>query len=301
MTLFKNEFSWSISRDDTFRKCQRMYFFHYYGSWGGWSNEIDERTRKIYILKQLQTRKMWAGSKVHECIEKVIKNIHEGNQTINVKKSIDETLNIMRQEFSSSKKRKYLKEPKTCALFEHEYELQLPDIEWKNIANHVVECLNSFFESNIYMIIFKLSNERWLEVEKFSSFQYNDVKVYVVPDFAFRDGDEIVIYDWKTGKEEANDHQLQLSCYGLYAIQQWRIKAENIRTVEFYLSTGKQNENLLTDFELNPIHDYIGNSINVMKDMLDDQHVNIANEDQFEFTMDGQACQYCNFRKVCPR
>ena len=101
MTTFKNEFSWSTSRDDTFRKCLRMYYFHYYGSWGGWSDEVDDRTRKIYILKQLQTRQMWAGKKVHECIEKVIKDIHDGIETIHAKQSIDKTLNVMRQEFKS--------------------------------------------------------------------------------------------------------------------------------------------------------------------------------------------------------
>jgi len=26
MKEFKNEFSWSVSRDDTFRKCRRMYY-----------------------------------------------------------------------------------------------------------------------------------------------------------------------------------------------------------------------------------------------------------------------------------
>ena len=33
----KNEFSWSNSRDATFRECPRRYYFRYYGSWGGWS------------------------------------------------------------------------------------------------------------------------------------------------------------------------------------------------------------------------------------------------------------------------
>lgn len=300
MTTLKNEFSWSISRDNTFQKCRRMYYFQYYGSWGGWSDEIDERTRKIYILKQLQTRQMWAGNKVHECIERVIRNIHDGIKTINVKQLIDKTLDVMRQEFKSSKKRRYLKKPKTCALFEHEYKLQLPETEWKNIADHVVKCLNTFLDSGIYTLICQLSNDQWLEIEKFSYFQYNDVKIYVVPDFAFREEDEIIIYDWKTGKEEADTHKLQLACYGLYAIQQWGVNPEKIRMVEFYLSSGKQNEHHLIDFELDPIDQYIGNSIKAMKDLLDDPKDNIASEDRFSFSESEQVCQYCNYHKVCP-
>ena len=125
MGTIKNEFSWSVSRDHTFRKCQKMYYFQYYGSWGGWEIDTDEKTRMIYILKQLQSRQMWAGNKVHESIARIIKQTQEGHRSININQTIDKTLNIMRQEFRSSKNKEYLKNPKQCALFEHEYEIAL--------------------------------------------------------------------------------------------------------------------------------------------------------------------------------
>ena len=78
MIEFKNDFSWSVSRDDTFRKCRRMYYFQYYGYWGGWEIDADDRTRMIYILKKLQNRQMWAESKVHECIESTLNEIKTG-------------------------------------------------------------------------------------------------------------------------------------------------------------------------------------------------------------------------------
>jgi len=49
MTTFKNEFSWSVSRDSTFRKCHRMYYYQYYGSWGGWNDDADDKTRTVYV------------------------------------------------------------------------------------------------------------------------------------------------------------------------------------------------------------------------------------------------------------
>ena len=63
-----NEFSWSKTRDEMFRDCLRKYYFHYYGAWGGWDPHADERTRQLYILKNLQTRAMWAGDRVHRAI-----------------------------------------------------------------------------------------------------------------------------------------------------------------------------------------------------------------------------------------
>jgi hypothetical protein len=36
MPELTNDFSWSRSRDNTFQECKRRYYYHYYGSWGGW-------------------------------------------------------------------------------------------------------------------------------------------------------------------------------------------------------------------------------------------------------------------------
>ncbi len=54
MTEIKNEFSWSKSRDEVFRTCPRQYWFAYYGYWNGWLENALERTRQIYILKNLK-------------------------------------------------------------------------------------------------------------------------------------------------------------------------------------------------------------------------------------------------------
>ena len=297
---YDNEFSWSISRDNTFRKCQRMYYYQYYSSWGGWDIDADDRTRMIYILKQLQNRQMWAGKKVHESIEKTLNNIQEGIE-VKVEKIIDDTLKIMRQEFKSSLGKIYLINPKTCALFEHEYELPVTNTEWKNNADHVVECLKLFFDSSVYKEVLGLSADQWLEVEQFSSFFYKDIKIYAVFDFAYRNGDEIIIYDWKTGKEETDKHKLQLACYGLFATKKWEIKPEDVKLMELYLSSGKQNEYNFSEFDLDNIQKHIWSSIGEMQNKLDDPQANIASEDRFPFTKNTKTCEYCNFLKICPR
>lgn len=301
MTTFKNEFSWSISRDDIFRKCHRMYYFQYYGSWGGWDTEADDRTRMIYILKQLQNRHVWAGNMVHECIENTIKTIKDGHESLNMTHSIDETLARMRQEFRSSKNKTYLVNPKTCALYEHEYDLAIPETEWKHMANHVEECLKQFFNSAVYKEILQISKNQWLELEQFPYFYWNDVKIYASLDFAFRRDDEIIIYDWKTGREEPNKDKFQLACYGLFAVQKWGSKAKNVKLIDYFLSNGKQNEYRFVDFRLDQINDYILNSIDEMKRLLDDPQDNIAREDFFPFTDNEPTCQYCNYSKICPK
>jgi hypothetical protein len=93
MSTFKNEFSWSISRDRLFQTCPRQYYFNYYAYWGGWDLNAPERTRQIYILKQLKNRYMWAGAKVHDCIERTLTNLQRGISVLDVDQIVDITLN----------------------------------------------------------------------------------------------------------------------------------------------------------------------------------------------------------------
>ncbi len=78
MSTLVNEFSWSKSRNELFRKCLRQYYFQYYGSWGGWEIDAEPRIRRIYVLKQLQNRHIWAGNKVHDCIKRALRNMRRG-------------------------------------------------------------------------------------------------------------------------------------------------------------------------------------------------------------------------------
>ena len=119
MSTFKNEFSWSISRDRVFQTCPRQYYFNYYGYWGGWEINAPQRVRQIYVLKKLINRYMWAGAKVHDCIERTLTNLQRGISVLDVDQIVDITLNQMREEFRSSREKRYLTHPKTCALFEH--------------------------------------------------------------------------------------------------------------------------------------------------------------------------------------
>ena len=46
MAEFRNELGWSRSRAGSFDACPRRYWFDYYGSWGGWKESSETRTRE---------------------------------------------------------------------------------------------------------------------------------------------------------------------------------------------------------------------------------------------------------------
>lgn len=300
MTVVKNEFSWSVSRDRIFKSCPRKYYFHYYGSWGGWESEAGERSRRLYILKQLQNRQMWAGRKVHEAVESALRRVKNG-LPVRESRLIDRTIMEMRKEFLNSRKKTYRQNPKTCGLFEHEYNLPVSNQEWKDNAGHVMHCLKLFFKSQIYQDICKLPDENWLEIETLSSFSYHGIKVYVMLDLACREGGGIRIYDWKTGKENNRQRQVQMACYGLYAKQKWYADTEHIRITEFNLASGRKESATLKQLGMEKSQKYIRDSIAAMLDLLDDSESNRASEKRFAFAADAGECRFCSFYKECPR
>ena len=60
--IITNDLSWSVSRAALFQTCQRAYYFHYYGSWGGWDKNASDLCRTLYMLKQMKTLAMWAST-----------------------------------------------------------------------------------------------------------------------------------------------------------------------------------------------------------------------------------------------
>jgi hypothetical protein len=297
-----NEFSWSKTRDESMRKCPRRYYFHYYGSWGGWENDCPVRTRRIYVLKQLVTRAMWAGAKVHDCIKKSLRNTRRGIEPMPEDEAIETTLAIMRSDYANSRRGDYWKNPKSCGFFEHEYGIDLPDNAWKETADHVVRCLKTFYSAPLFETIRALPPDRWLDVEDYSSFQLDGVKVHVVLDFSYRGDDGgIVIYDWKTGRSDSERNEIQLACYTFYASEKWNAPPDKITTIEFNLASGREVPYLIKGVGLDSILQYIRGSMRDMQVLLDDPAANTATEERFAYTPNESVCGYCNFRKICPK
>jgi CRISPR/Cas system-associated exonuclease Cas4 (RecB family) len=301
MSTFKNEFSWSISRDRLFQTCPRQYYFNYYGYWGGWDLNAPERTRQIYILKQLQNRHMWVGEKVHDCIKHTLTNLQRGISVLDVDQILDITLSQMREDFRSSREKRYHARPKSCALFEHEYTVPISDDDWKKTTDNMEQCLRNFYASETFSMLKELPRNMWLEVEDFSSFYLNNTKVWAVLDCSFRTEDGgVTIIDWKTGRKMSEDVSMQLSCYAMYAMDKWGIDPENVKLIEYNLLANQSAEFIVGASEIENTKTYIAGSIADMQSLLVDVSENVPKEESdFQQVEDERVRAVCNFRKVC--
>ena len=301
MSTFKNKFSWSISRDRVFQTCPRQYYFNYYGYWGGWEINAPQRVKQIYVLKQLKNRLMWAGEKVHDCIKHSLTNLRRGISVLDVDQIVDITLNQMREEFRSSRGKRYLTHPKICALFEHEYDLPISDGDWKKTAENMEQCLRNFYGSDTFEMLKGLPRRMRLEVEDFSSFNLNNTKIWALLDCSFRTEDgSVTIIDWKTGRSMSEDLSMQLSCYAMYAMDKWGIDPENVKLIEYNLLANQGAEFNVGASEIENIKTYIAGSIADMQSLLIDVGENVPKEEgAFQKVEDDRICAECNFRKVC--
>jgi len=297
--VFKNTFSWSVSRDAVFQECPRKYYFNYYGHWDGWQRDAAERTREIYVLKQLKNRAIWVGQIVHDCIARSLQNLSRGVPLLGIDEILSITINVMRRDFRDSKSGRYRENPKQyCGLFEHEYDVPVTDEQWKAAADDASMYLKTFYDSEHFAGLRETPPAAFLEVEKFSSIHLDAVKIRIKLDCATREGGDVVVWDWKTGKREWDPGlSLQMGCYALYAREKYRTPLENVVTRRFDLYRGVVDEHRLTDRSLEEILAYIRGSIADMTALADTD--NNTSEERFAKVARRDVCRQCIFFKVC--
>jgi CRISPR/Cas system-associated exonuclease Cas4 (RecB family) len=299
MALLKNEFSWSNSRNLCFKECRRRYYYSYYGQWGGWDINAPQEVRVIYVLNKLKSRYMWAGTAVHDAVSGVL-----GKIRMKLPHKYEEILpavrDKMRSDFRLSRKKEYWDTPKSCALFEHEYGVEIKDSQWKEMWELVETCLGNFYKSGILQEIEKFNDNMWLPIEEFQSFGLEGNKINVKLDFPYKDKDgSVVIVDWKTGKSESKDSDLQLACYALFAVDRWQVDTLKIQTIEYNLFSLKSISEQVSENVISNVKKIILESISEMKSMLRDEASNRAVKEDFPMVDDKIKCAYCNFKKIC--
>jgi hypothetical protein len=304
MSDFKNEFSWSVSRDALFKECKRKYYYNYYGSWGGWDkNHADETTRTLYVLKNLQNRWQWKGSTVHHEIERVLTELVSTGGLTPLEKSKKRVTELMRSDFRYSRDGLYRQKDgslkNATALYEHEYETGTPDEVWKQTYDEAILCLESFFRSDVLEEIKKLPKEKIISIESMtaSAFSFNPEKVFVKLDLAYEKGDRVEIVDWKTGAGEAD--RLQFLVYTIYAVEELEVPREQVSLTEYSLLGDGPKAHSFSSGELNEGVEYINDSIAGMKSLLRNPAGNIAVMTDFLRTDNERICENCSFRKIC--
>ncbi len=301
MGTLQNLFSWSKSRDEKIRECPRQYYYHHYGSWGGWERGGDPKSREIYILKNLKSRHMWLGEVVHHTIENFLKTFQQYGEASS-EKFLEGITQEMRRDFCASRSKQYRETPgKILGLYEHEYEQNVSDQKWAEVHDNARRCFTNFANIVFPNTIKPIPIKNWRLIETMQKFDFEGSLVYVKIDFAYEDDEGLKVVDWKTGKSEDVDNEIQLDCYGMFSKEYFKIPTERVQTVECNVNVVKSTVRPMIEAKIDFAKHYIRNSIAAMKRYLVDEKANTAREEDFPFTENEQTCRFCNFKKICAK
>ncbi|HKB25187.1 MAG TPA: PD-(D/E)XK nuclease family protein, partial [Methylomirabilota bacterium] len=190
--------------------------------------------------------------------------------------------------------------PKSTALFEHEYRIELSRAAWQALSRNVGQCLRNFFRLPLTAEIKKSEPAHW-SIEHWSKvFAFEGTSVWVAPDFGYWTGTgRLALVDWKTGGANPEAAAFQLGCYALYAHEVLGVEPARVDLLEANLREPEVTPHRWSDARLMEIKEQLRLSVRSMKAYLVDPDANVAVINDFEKTEDLRICRWCNFRAVC--
>ena len=300
----KNTFTWSYSRHGVFDECKRKYWLNHYGMWGGWARQgVPERTREIYIQKNLATIPMWIGTVVHDAAEACLKSLVR-RRLPQRERVLEQALSRARRDIQESREGAWRWDPKRKGAFQlHYYDLAEEPDHFAEALDTIRAQIENLLESRIYRQMARYP-ERILEVEELLSIDVGGVSVWVKLDGLMRGKDGgVVVVDWKTGKSHSSASvDRQLGVYGLYALQRWVQEPEQIKAMHVNLREDEFRVFTMDQTQLDQTAAFIAESAGGMRALLQPYGENVALEEDFPMREEGDPrCARCRFRRTCNR
>ena len=314
-------FSISSSAAATFKVCRRRFFWEKYWQWGGWRRNVGGSRRLAYALKKAVNPWSVAGHVVHETAARLAQDVSQGGALpggialqLYATGQYDAVLGRAHGvRWDQASKRN----PLLLAQFYGEDDEELSKVH--ELARKRVEvCVANLVESeHLTRMAEEVKAGRptlvWSETPARFPLVVDDdkVDVWVVPDLAYRRYEpqlqiqHLVIVDWKTGKEKADD-LAQLALYGAWAVLAGETESEDVVLVADYLLKGETRARTLEDGEVESTLEDLRDTVREIRKLLVDEDLGrnepiIAAEAWPQLDEYDPECRRCDFKRLCRR
>ncbi len=309
MSELKNTFSWSISAMRDFEECHRRRYWAKYAMWGGWKDIADETRRAAYRLSKMENRFTLLGNAVEQAVMWAQRRLQRG-ESVTADQAYDAAARpFLNKRWLESRKRLWEANPKRfCCLHEHYYPEHHHGPE-KEMTERMSECAKqcvSNFLARIAPALKSVAADREIDIATMErgdpeSLELDGIKIYAIPDYAYRLGDAIHIHDWKSGRPKPF-HAQQVALYGVWAVVKHGGAPGRVHAHLEYLLSGETRSAVLNEADVKSTHDLISHSAAEMAEYVVDgdiaKNVPLPKED-WEMTADQDACRRCNFYELC--
>ncbi len=311
MGQLKNTFSWSFSAAEDFEQCRRRRYWSKYGMWGGWARNASEEQKIAYRLNKMDNRWGLMGQAAENAIMWVLRQ-HQAGKTVTADDAWKAVARpFMTKKWNESLEGNWRSSPKKfCCLRDHYYGKLSGEEEKeakRKVAAQIQNCIQNFIDKVLPRVGNILPAQEFQiatpdlggDVEHFI---FEGVKIYSIPDYAYKIGDEVHIHDWKAGKIKADQHKLQLSLYALWAIVKYGAKLDKIFLYVEYLNEGQVLPFQISDAELEETKQRMSKSVGEMTEYLvdcDREKNEPLPKEEWELTLDPANCGMCDFYELC--
>ncbi|MDD5598531.1 MAG: hypothetical protein PHV82_11350 [Victivallaceae bacterium] len=281
-------FSWSLSRESLFAFCPRAYFYHYYGSRGGF--EQFSGAELLYQLKHIRSLDLWLNS---ICTAVLREFFYDNPENFNIRRAASR---YFRDGMRSVSLREWRDDPRRLNLFEACYgEAAINELE-ESGAKLLGKYIDSLTESGLTDY---LAGIPYLKRKIFSfpvSADIDGIRVWLSPALVWEEDGLLKFLTLSGAAPTERKMRDAGTLHKIYAFNVMRIKPEHAVTLNFDLSSGETRT--VPDEEIN-IGEFIGRIKNSSYEML-----YLLTEDsaiEGNFIKNSENCPKCRFKKYCER
>ncbi len=287
LMIEEQEFSWSLSRKSLFDFCPRAYFYHYYGSTGGFEQFSD--VEQLYQLKKLLSLDLWINS---ICTEVMRDFFYENPENFNITRAAKRRFN---QGARSLSLREWRDDPQQLNIFESYYGVTEINALLEQGAKLLEQYLESLFQSGLITYLEEIPYLHRKILSFPTSTNIGEIKVWCSPALVWQEDGLLKFLTLNNGHAKKLRSRHTAVIHKILAFNNLRIKPERVATLNFDLTTGETS--VLPDGEINvsELISHVKDSSSEMLSLLSDKNAVLENN----FQKNTANCVKCRFQKYC--
>jgi hypothetical protein len=281
---------WSVSRYDMFSACRRQYFYQYYHK-----HDTELGAERIARLRSLVSVPLQIGTVTHDCVAAILNRLLR-----NPAEPVDHG---RLAEFVSRK----AAERHSGARYAEVHYGERTEVVAEDVASPSRDAIASLTGSGRFAWLVERARHPegdWIvDTEGYGEMRVDGLKAYCKVDFLIPAEERLHILDWKTGKERAERHAIQLRGYAAWATHRFGVLAERITPVVAYLLPEYREVSVtLNQYDMQDFATLVRTQTHEMQGICADVERNVPlPKDRFPLTSIESMCGYCNYRELCGR
>lgn len=313
MPDLKNNFCWSFSQAKDFAACKRRHYWNRYGFWGGWDSMAPLQARTAYRLKRMSNKWSLIGDAVDAAVTEVVERAVVGAD-VSLEKALEKATRKLREAWKEHHSKKWMTSPKKYTCIRELYYEEIPSepsTDRDSWVDSVKERTEGSLRNFFLHVLPRLEGIKGTDLMPIARAEHGDpehfhigqIKVYAIPDCAYRRHDSVIIHDWKTGVRR-DEHEKQIAVYGVWAQKKHEQPARKIELLVEYLQSGETRPVPYDESVGRTTSDFILSSVKEMREYIKGGDVALNEPkdiEEFPKTENLTECCQCNFRELCNR